>query len=131
GRGSFLGAFAPDCLCQGHAGGGAAMSRRTGPPGPPKGQAWIWHTLELRQSPAWRALSLNERRLLDRLEIEHMRHGGTENGNLGVSKEQFAEFGVSRRLVSSVVAHLVALGLLVVTSHGTGGRGPAHVNRYR
>ena len=43
---------------------------------------FVAHSRELRELAAWRALPDNARRILDRLEVEHMRHGGAENGAL-------------------------------------------------
>ena len=94
-------------------------------------EPWSWHTLALKQSAAWRSMGIHERRILDRLEIEHMRHAGIENGNLGVSWAQFAELGSDRKIVGLAIHRLVAVGLLVITSEGTAGRGAAHVARYR
>jgi hypothetical protein len=34
--------------------------------------AFVAHSLEMRSSPAWMALPDNARRVLDRLELEHM-----------------------------------------------------------
>ena len=57
------------------------MGRRTNHP--PDGAAWIWHTVELLASPAWCTQSINCRRLMNFLEVEHLRHAGNENGSLG------------------------------------------------
>ena len=43
---------------------------------------FIAHPKQMVESPAWRALSLAARKALDRIEIEHMNHGGAENGKL-------------------------------------------------
>jgi hypothetical protein len=44
--------------------------------------AFIGHTLEMRRSPAWRALPDTARRVLDRLEVEHMEHAGPQMASL-------------------------------------------------
>jgi hypothetical protein len=43
---------------------------------------FVAYTREMIESPAYRALSLQGRKILRRLEIEHMAHGGAENGRL-------------------------------------------------
>jgi hypothetical protein len=48
------------------------------------------------ESPAYRVLSLSARRILDRLEIELAHHGGNDNGDLVVTRDQFIAFGPTR-----------------------------------
>jgi hypothetical protein len=48
----------------------------------------------MRSSPAWLALPDNARRVLDRLELEHMQHGGAENGVLVVTFDDFERHGI-------------------------------------
>lgn len=79
---------------------------------PPEGVAWIWHTIELRASPAWKARSVQCARLLDFLEMEHMRHGGAENGFLNATYSQLTAAGIPRKFVSAAIAEAEALGLL-------------------
>lgn len=76
--------------------------------------AFIGHTLEMRRSPAWRALPDTARRVLDRLEVEHMEHAGTENGQLICTYDQFAR----RASVALSIRQLTALGFLQVTEQG-------------
>ncbi|MFC3078197.1 hypothetical protein ACFODL_08885 [Phenylobacterium terrae] len=73
---------------------------------------------EMRESPAWRAAPDNLRRLLDRLEVEHMRHAGTQNGKLAVTYDDFAEWGVRRASVALTIRQGLALGFLEVTRKG-------------
>jgi hypothetical protein len=49
---------------------------------PPKTQPWAWLILEMMESGAMRSLSINALRVLHRIQIEHMAHGGLENGCL-------------------------------------------------
>jgi hypothetical protein len=79
---------------------------------PPKDEPWVWLTRQLLASPAWRSLSVNARRLVDRLCIEHMAHAGQDNGRLIVTHKQFAKAGVLRDGVAEAIAELEALGLL-------------------
>ena len=64
--------------------------------GPPKDQTWWWYTVEMMRSDAWRDMSVNARRMLDLLEIEHLSHGGYENSNLIMTYDQFVAGGIRR-----------------------------------
>lgn len=75
---------------------------------------WIAHRLHLVMSPAWRLAPIPLRRVLERLEIEHMRHAGKENGRLVVSYDQFVKFGVSRKAIRGALELGERLGLLEV-----------------
>jgi hypothetical protein len=96
-----------------------------------EGKSFVPHPLELLQSEAWRSRTIHEIRMIERLEIEHLRHGGKDNGHLGVSHWQFVEHGVHNNLVAATAKRLEAVGLLQIMQDGTGGRGAAHVARYR
>jgi hypothetical protein len=83
---------------------------------------YIAHRLAMIESPAYRVLSFHARRCLDRIEIEHLRHGGNENGQLPVTYGQFIEYGVmSRRFVGPALRELEALGFIEITEHGCAG----------
>jgi len=75
---------------------------------------FVPHRLELVLSPAWRLAPVPLRRLLERLEIEHMRHGGFKNGALYVSYAQLQAAGISRRKISALTLLGESLGLLEV-----------------
>jgi hypothetical protein len=75
----------------------------------------------MRESPAWRALSFAARKVLDRIEIEHMHHGGAENGKLPVTYRNFEDAGVRRHSVASALREVTALGFVEVTRKGYGG----------
>jgi hypothetical protein len=77
-----------------------------------KSGAWVPHRLELFRSPAWRQSPVPLRRLLERLEVEHMRHGGQLNGQLFVSYNQFEEANISRRKITATLKLGEALGLI-------------------
>jgi hypothetical protein len=66
-------------------------------------------------SPAWRALSLSARRLLDFLDIENRRHGGKRNGELIATFEQLCRYGMDRHAIAPAIREAVALGFLVTT----------------
>jgi hypothetical protein len=79
---------------------------------------FVTHSLKMRQSFAWRSLSNMGRRILDRLEVEHMTHGGAENGNLVCTYDDFYKAGIWRERIPSAIQECVALGFLEVTLHG-------------
>lgn len=79
---------------------------------------WVPHRLELIISPAWKARPISVIRILERLEEEHMRHGGHCNGELFVSYGQFQLAGVSRRIVRPALECASALGLIAITQEG-------------
>jgi hypothetical protein len=77
--------------------------------------------IEMMESAAWRALSLAGRRVIDRVEIEHGHHGGTDNGKLPVTFDQFCEYGLHRHSIAPGMREAVALGFLEVTHKGRAG----------
>lgn len=86
---------------------------------PPKGQSWIWLTRDMVASEAWLSLTINGRRLLDFLMLEHMRHGAKANGKLVAPRVQLAQFGIGRRFISGAIDEVEKLGF-VDAKHGTG-----------
>ena len=81
------------------------------------------HLIEMLELPAFAVLNLAERRILDRLEIELAHHGGTDNGQLPCTFDDFARFGVRRKSIASAVRVLCALGFVEVTERGRAGNG--------
>ena len=79
---------------------------------------FAWIPFELLSAPVWASLSINARRVLDRLMVEHVAQGGLANGELCVSYDQFVEAGCSRRLVSTAIAELEAAGVAAVRRRG-------------
>src|SRR5215218_3524336 len=93
---------------------------------------FIAHSRELRVSPAWRALPDNARRVLDRLELEHMQHAGERNGTLVCTFDDFAKNGIRRRSVSLAIRQSEVLGFLETTRKGGLGKGKTHLpSQYR
>jgi hypothetical protein len=88
---------------------------------PPAGQAYIWLTRDLLASGAWRSLSINARRFVDFLTIEHMAKGGQHNGKLKAPYRQLGAFGIGDRHVANAIRETEALGL--VDCHRVGMRG--------
>jgi hypothetical protein len=81
-------------------------------------ESWVAHSREMRESPAWRFLPDNARRVLDRLELEHMRHGGADNGNLVVTYTDFMRAGIRRQSIALAIRQCEGLGFLEVTQRG-------------
>ena len=69
---------------------------------------------ELLESRAWAATSIHVRRLIEFLEIEHLRHGGQENGLLKAPRPQLCAFGLHRRSISAAIEEGIRLGLINV-----------------
>lgn len=86
----------------------------------PKGRAKNWKPeapfillpLNFLESYAYRALSAPARKILDFLFIEHLRHGGNENGNLAAPYSQLANFKISSRDIPKAFAMLEAFGII-------------------
>ena len=81
---------------------------------PPEGIAWVWHTIDLLSSPAWKVRSNQLAKLLDLLELEHLRHGGAENGHLKQTYSQIDRIdgGVSSKFIAAAIAEGEELGLI-------------------
>jgi len=73
------------------------------------------------RSPAYCILSLSARRILDRLEIELADHGGTDNGRLPVTYQDFESYGLHRQAIYPAIQEVVALGFVEVTEQGVAG----------
>jgi hypothetical protein len=84
-------------------------------------EPFIMLRLSMLVSPAFMVLSLAARRVLARIEIEHMQHGGQENGNLQVTYDQFEDYGIPRHSIGPAIRELEALGLIEITEHGRAG----------
>ena len=79
---------------------------------PPKDQAWIWLTSELISSLAWRSMSINCQKLVNRLIIEHRNNGGYENGHLICTYKDFVDYGLTRNNIRPAIEEAQALGLV-------------------
>lgn len=79
-----------------------------------------------------RVLSLAAHQLLMRIEVEHLSHGGAENGRLPVTYHQFEVWGVRRHSVAGAIRELAAPGIIEITQHGYSGAGDVRApNLYR
>jgi hypothetical protein len=97
---------------------------------PPAGEPFVCHTREMLESQAWRARSLSCVRLLEFLEIEHMSHAGTENGNLMAPYTQLVAHGLRRHSISAAIEEAELLGL-VRCRRGARVAGRPQPSRYR
>jgi hypothetical protein len=77
-----------------------------------KGDQFAKLPRDLLESTVWRSLSIHARRLVDFLLIEHMRHGGRENGSLLAPWEQLIAFGIHAHFVSTAIEETERIGLV-------------------
>jgi hypothetical protein len=84
---------------------------------------FAWQSIEMLESPAYRALSLSGHRISARIQIEHAHHGGKENGKLPVTYRDFNEFGVCWDAIGPAIREVEALGFIRVTEEGRAGNG--------
>lgn len=92
--------------------------------------AYVRLPLHLLQSPAYRALTIPARGCLDFLMIEHLTHGGAENGNLMAPYRQLAASGVRKDSISEALHMLEAFGVIERTQYGGRQGGRANASRY-
>jgi hypothetical protein len=90
------------------------------PNAPPDGQAWIWWTKEMYESPAFQELTKHKgaRTVVDRIAYEHLSQGGKGNGRLKVTFDNFVAWGMSRAKVGDNVAIAQALGFIKLVKRG-------------
>lgn len=77
--------------------------------------------IDMLSSPAWRALSLSAHRVIDRITIELMHHGGADNGRLPVTYDDFEEYGIHRHSIAPAIREAAALGFVQITVEGRAG----------
>jgi hypothetical protein len=93
---------------------------------PPISMPWVWMTHELLESGAYRALSIHGIRALNRIQIEHMAHGGLENGRLKVTWNDFEKYGVTRKWISHALNEIITFGLATLERRGRRFHGEDH-----
>jgi hypothetical protein len=81
---------------------------------------WSPRLIEMLESPAYRALSVSAHRVISRIEIEHAHHGGNDNGNLPVTKQNFIDYVIHHDAVAPAIREAEALGFIRM-KHGRGG----------
>lgn len=97
---------------------------------PPKDTAFVWMTLPMMESPAFRSLSNAAQKVINRIMVEHMHHAGTENGNLIVPYIHFEQYGVPRNSVTAAIHECEFMGLIRV-NRGRVFKGEREPNLYR
>ena len=98
---------------------------------PPKDKGgWMAISRDLLESPAWRSLSTNCRKLVDRIVIEHIGHNRLKNGELIVTHPQFRDYGLTGDLVADAIDEAEFKGL-IRAERGRAGNGTAHPTLYR
>lgn len=84
-------------------------------------EQWASYPIAMLESPAYRALSQGAHRVIARIAIELASHGGNDNGELPVTKEQFCEYGLHPAAVAPALREAEALGFIETTERGRGG----------
>lgn len=87
-------------------------------------EAFVGEPMSLLESPGYQALNFPAFKILAFLKLEHVRHGGAENGRLVAPHRQLREGGISPRKVKPALEMLEAFGIIRCTSEGfrQGGR---------
>ena len=85
------------------------------------GEQFAPRTIRMLRCPAYSVLSLSGRRVLDRIEIEMADHGGTDNGKLPVTYDDFERYGIHRHCIGPAIREVVALGFVEITEQGRAG----------
>jgi hypothetical protein len=93
--------------------------------------AFIMTRLVMLDSDAYWALKPIERTVLAVIEIEHMRHGGVENGRLIVTRRQFEKRGIPKDAIAPSIRALAALGFIELDRGAAGIGDLAQAHRFR
>jgi hypothetical protein len=93
--------------------------------------AFIMTRLVMLDSVAYWALKSIERTILSVIEIQHMRHGGVENGRLIVTRRQFEKRGIHKDAIAPSIRALEALGFIELDRGAAGVGDQAQAHRFR
>lgn len=87
-------------------------------------EAFVGEPMSLLESPGYQALNFPAFKILAFLKLEHVRHGGAENGRLMAPHRQLQALGISPRHIKPALAMLEAFGVIRCTTDGArlGGR---------
>jgi hypothetical protein len=99
--------------------------------GPPKDQPWVWKSVEMHKSPAFRAMSTSCYRLMLFLEVENMQSAGADNGLLIATHRQLIEWGINAGRIKAAIDEAANRGLIEVTPGGYQGNGRNWPTRFR
>jgi hypothetical protein len=87
--------------------------------------------LAMLDSVAYWTLKPIEVRILQVIEIEHMRHGGVENGNLIATRRQLEKRGIPIKVIAPGLRALEVLGFIEITQRAAGIGDHAQTHRFR
>jgi hypothetical protein len=93
--------------------------------------AFVMTRLVMLDSVAYWALKPIERTILSVIEIEHMRHGGVENGRLIVTRRQLEKRGIHKDAIAPSIRALEALGFIELDRGAAGVGDQAQAHRFR
>jgi hypothetical protein len=79
-----------------------------------KGDSFVKLPRHVIESDAWRSLSINARRFVDFLMLEHMRRAGARNGKLLAPRRQLEPAGIGAQYVSAAIEEMTSRGLVLV-----------------
>jgi hypothetical protein len=82
-------------------------------------EQFVYYTRDMIGSPAYMALSLQARKVLRRLELEHMAHGGQDNGKLPCRYQDFIAYGCRKDGLSAALLEVEVLGFAITVKLGT------------
>lgn len=77
--------------------------------------------IDMLESAAYRTLSLAAHRVIDRISIELMHHGGADNGRLPVTYDDFEKYGIHRHSIAAAIREAAALGFIEIMEQGRAG----------
>lgn len=93
-------------------------------------EAFVGEPMSLLESPGYQALNFPAFKILAFLKLEHVRHGGAENGRLLAPHRQLQALGISPRKIKPALAMLEAFGIIRVTTDGERLGGRPNAARY-
>jgi hypothetical protein len=93
--------------------------------------SFIMTRLVMLDSTAYWALKPIEVRILQVIEIEHLRHGGVENRRLIVTRRQFEKRGIHKDAIAPSIRALKALGFIDLDRGAAGVGDQAQAHRFR
>jgi hypothetical protein len=82
------------------------------------GEQFVYYSISMLKAEPFRSLTLTERKILHRLEIENASHAGKDNGTLVCTYEDFVKYGVRRASLLAALNRLENLGFIEVVVKG-------------
>lgn len=92
---------------------------------------FVIHRAAMRTSEAWSAIDHNTKKFLERLELEHMKHGGKDNGRLPCPYNDCVEYGMRRETIARSIHRAVVCGFIEITRRGRRSAAGANPALYR